>query len=180
MSAGFIASFGSFIDDTSILADLILPDHSPLESWQDHVPESGTTSRVLSLAPPVMRPLHDTRAMPDVLIEVARTAGGGGPALPWTSYESLLEEVAELLPLSWIRLQQAGGWWETAPLVAAATGPAGSPSVGYDEPEFDGDPEEYDFHLLPYASQSFFDGSLAHLPWLQELPDVMTTAMWSN
>jgi anaerobic selenocysteine-containing dehydrogenase len=24
------------------------------------------------------------------------------------------------------------------------------------------------------------DGSLAHLPWLQELPDPLTTAMWSN
>ena len=33
----FIASFGSFIDETSALADLILPDHSPLESWLDDV-----------------------------------------------------------------------------------------------------------------------------------------------
>ncbi len=31
----FIASFGSFLDDTSVLADLILPDHSFLESWVD-------------------------------------------------------------------------------------------------------------------------------------------------
>src|SRR4030095_2670182 len=29
----FIASFGSFVDDTSAHADLILPDHSFLESW---------------------------------------------------------------------------------------------------------------------------------------------------
>src|SRR5207248_9528548 len=33
---------------------------------------------------------------------------------------------------------------------------------------------------LPYASQAFLDGSLAHLPWLQELPDVLSTAMWST
>ena len=37
----FIASFGSFLDETSILADLILPDHSFLESWAEAVPESG-------------------------------------------------------------------------------------------------------------------------------------------
>ena len=37
----FITSFGSFIDETSILADLILPDHSFLESWTDSLPESG-------------------------------------------------------------------------------------------------------------------------------------------
>ena len=30
------------------------------------------------------------------------------------------------------------------------------------------------------ASQAFLDGSLAHLPWLQEMPDPMTSAMWSS
>ncbi|HET7840516.1 MAG TPA: molybdopterin dinucleotide binding domain-containing protein, partial [Terriglobia bacterium] len=29
-------------------------------------------------------------------------------------------------------------------------------------------------------SPLFYDGSLAHLPWLQEAPDVLTTAMWST
>ena len=37
----FIASFGSFLDDTSVLADLILPDHSFLESWIDGAPGVG-------------------------------------------------------------------------------------------------------------------------------------------
>lgn len=46
------------------------------------------------------------------------------------------------------------------------------------EPEFDGPAEEFPFHFLPYASQAFLDGSLAHLPWLQELPDVLSTVMW--
>ena len=39
---------------------------------------------------------------------------------------------------------------------------------------------KFPFHFLPYKSQSFLDGSLAHLPWLQELPDVLSTAMWSS
>src|ERR1700722_671547 len=58
----FIASFGSFIDETSILADLLLPDHSPLESWLDDSPASGSAETVVSLAPPVMAPLHSTRS----------------------------------------------------------------------------------------------------------------------
>jgi anaerobic selenocysteine-containing dehydrogenase len=53
----------------------------------------------------------------------------------------------------------------------------GAPSV---EAQFDGRVEDYPFHFLPYASQAFLDGSLAHLPWLQELPDVISTAMWSS
>ena len=36
------------------------------------------------------------------------------------------------------------------------------------------------FHFLPYRVAAFLDGSLAHLPWLQEMPDPMTSAMWSS
>lgn len=45
----YIVSFGSFIDETSAQADLILPDHAPLESWLDSVPESGRFNRWLVL-----------------------------------------------------------------------------------------------------------------------------------
>ena len=48
----FIASFGSFLDDTSVLADLILPDHSFLESWVDSAPESGAIEAVATAAGP--------------------------------------------------------------------------------------------------------------------------------
>ena len=70
----FIVSFGSFLDETSVLADLILPDHSFLESWSEAVPESGSATAVVSMAPAVMKPLHETRATPDVLLEIGRAA----------------------------------------------------------------------------------------------------------
>ena len=66
----FIASFGSFLDETSVLADLILPDHSFLESWMEPA-RIGRREAVASVAAPAMRPLHQTRAMPDVLLEIA-------------------------------------------------------------------------------------------------------------
>ena len=69
----FIVSFGSFIDETSALADLILPDHSFLESWVDAAPESGSAKAVATKFGPVMRPLYDTRSTPDVLLEVSRS-----------------------------------------------------------------------------------------------------------
>ena len=31
---------------------------------------------------------------------------------------------------------------------------------------------------MPFASQLFYDGSLAHLPWMQEAPDPLSTVMW--
>jgi anaerobic selenocysteine-containing dehydrogenase len=51
---------------------------------------------------------------------------------------------------------------------------------GRKDPDFDGDPNQYPFHFLPYPSNQFLDGSLAHLPWLQEMPDPLTSAMWSS
>jgi anaerobic selenocysteine-containing dehydrogenase len=48
------------------------------------------------------------------------------------------------------------------------------------EAQFDGDAQQYPLHFMPYASSAFLDGSLAHLPWLQEMPDPLTSAMWSS
>ena len=94
----YIVSFGSFIDETSAQADLILPDHAPLESWLDSVPESGSLQAVASLAPPAVAPLHDTRPMPDVLLGLAHQLGGDvAKALPWTTFDAMLR--AAFVPL---------------------------------------------------------------------------------
>jgi anaerobic selenocysteine-containing dehydrogenase len=189
-----IVSFGNFIDETSAQADLILPDHAPLESWLDSVPESGSMQTVVNLSPPAVLPLHDTRSMPDVLLGVAHQLGGEvAKALPAATYDAMVR--AAYVPLRtragsvdaktdddfWDAAQTHGGWWSTpSPAhnpegVAAKHAPV-SPAA----PEFAGAAGDFPFYFLPYVSQSFGDGSLAHLPWLQELPDVMTSAMWSS
>lgn len=191
----FIASFGNFIDETNSFADLILPDHSSLEAWTDHVSESGTTESTISIAPPVMLPLHDTRAMPDVLLDLAQRLGGRtSQALPWKSYEEMLQ--ATFAPLRhlpgsisadsedqfWKKVTEQGGWWgvngNNAPrrkISSYSFRPLKS-----QEAQFDGAASEFPFHFLPYASQQFFDGTLANLPWMQEMPDVLSTAMWNS
>ena len=35
-------------------------------------------------------------------------------------------------------------------------------------------------HLQVYPSPILFDGRSSHLPWLQQLPDPMTTAVWGS
>ena len=82
----------------------------------------------------------------------------------------------------WHAVQTQGGWWSTP---AAARTPRSlrcgeAAPVAPAAPEFAGSERDFPFYFLPYVSQSFGDGSLAHLPWMQELPDVLTTAMWSS
>jgi anaerobic selenocysteine-containing dehydrogenase len=184
----FIVSFGSFLDETAALADLILPDHSFLESWVDAIPESGAEMAVISAAPPVMRPLHDTRPMPDVLAEIGR-ALDRPVELPWQTFEEMLAATFAALPGpsadidAWTDAQEKGGWWGELPGAVTrrpGAAQAGASAASFTEPQFDGAAGEYPLHLLPYASPAFLDGSLAHLPWLQEMPDPVTSAMWSS
>jgi len=190
----FIASFGSFVDETSILADLILPDSSPLESWVDGSPESGTTRTMASVAPPAMSPIHDTKPMPDILLTVAQQTGGdAAKALPWKTYQDALKASFAQYQNSkngsvtgtsaddfWTKVQAAGGWWssvsEGTPVRPGKSGAAAKTSA----PRFDGDVTQFPLHLLPFASQMMYDGSLAHLPWMQEVPDPMSSAMWGS
>jgi anaerobic selenocysteine-containing dehydrogenase len=188
----FVVSFASFIDDTSARADLVLPDHSFLESWVDAMPETGSTDAVVSVAPPAMKPLFDTRAMPDVLLDVARKLGRP-LGLPWQTFEDMLKGTFDALGAdAWTTALKQGGWWGALPARAAQTAARAvdqrgsteerkaATSYAWPTPEFDGDASAYPYHLLPYPSPAFLDGSLAHLPWLQELPDPITTAMWST
>lgn len=190
----FIVSFSSFLDETSGLVDLVLPDHSFLESWVDHVPESGTPREVASVAAPAMRPLHDTRAMPDVLLEIARRVGGRmSAALPWQTFDEMLRATFEAqwsraAPTSgedpeafWKGVRARGGWWgEEEAHRPSTAGAVRRRPARYVEAQFDGDATAFPFHFLPYASQMWLDGSLAHLPWMQETPDVLSTVMWGT
>ena len=183
----YIVSFSSFLDETTALADLILPDHSFLESWTEAIPESGAMDAVASVAPPAMRPLYQTRATPDVLLEIARTLRVP-LELPWQTFDEMLGASFAALPSStpdvdaWTDAQGKGVWSGTLPggLAVPAAAAGSSAPAAFAEPQFDGPADQYPFHFLPYPSNQFLDGSLAHLPWLQEMPDPLTSAMWSS
>ena len=57
-------------NDTTARADIVLPAHTPIESWGDHVLASG----VEGLMQPAMRPLYDTRHAGDIFLAVGRAA----------------------------------------------------------------------------------------------------------
>src|SRR5262249_13968858 len=130
----YIVSFGNFVDETSGMADLLLPDHSFLESWVQSSPESGSKAAVAAVAGPVMRPLHETRATGDVLLEISRKLAKP-LELPWKTYEDVVKAPAN------------------PPDKALATKPpVQGQAAKYSEARFDGDPGQYAFYFLPYPS----------------------------
>lgn len=72
----FIVSFASFMDETSEYADVILPDHTYLEKWQDDTEVPGIGFPHVGIRKPVVDPLHNTRHTGDVLIQLAHALGG--------------------------------------------------------------------------------------------------------
>jgi len=72
----FVVSFSPFLDESSARADLVLPDHTYLERWQDDQVTHLAGFTCFSVARPAAEPLHQTRNTADVVLETARTLGG--------------------------------------------------------------------------------------------------------
>ena len=87
----FIVSFSPFLDESSATADVVLPDSTYLERWQDDQVTHVAGFTCFSLAGPAIPPRHDTRNTADVVLQLARSLGGSiAESLPWERFETLL------------------------------------------------------------------------------------------
>lgn len=87
----YIVSFSPFLDESTLHADLVLPNHAFLERWADGRPPGGMGPPMLALGQPVVQPLYDTRHTGDVLLALAHAIGGNMSSLfPWSDFEELL------------------------------------------------------------------------------------------
>ncbi len=191
--APFVASFSSFHDETTDMADLILPSHLPLEDWGDDVPNPAPGFQVITVQQPMVRPLYDTRSFWDVLLTVGSEIGAPvREALPWPTYKDMLRH--SLRPLQnerrgsireadferfWVRLLQQGGWWDESQTGASTATPPPT-QLQVPDARFEGSEQEYPFNLVVFAHNTLGTGENAHLPWLQGTPDPLTSATWQT
>ncbi|MBW1688997.1 MAG: molybdopterin-dependent oxidoreductase, partial [Deltaproteobacteria bacterium] len=168
---GFVVSFASLADETAQKADLILPDHTPMEAWGDAAPRSG----VRSLVQPTIRPLYDTQALGDTLLQTARALGDSVAArLPAGSFRAALE--AAWADTDWREALARGGVWNVPAPSAAEVAPSVA-RLEFKEPQLEG---AGPYALLPTPSPLLYDGRGANLPWLQETPDPVTKIAWQS
>ena len=176
-----VVSFSSLPDETTELAHLVLPDDHPLESFGD----VSARRNVVALAQPAMTRLWDTRSSSQVLIEVAAKLPAPATPLPYDDFYSFVQSrLGTLLP------GLAGEELDAAQRAARRTGvlvrdalpqpvtvrlpdlrllrPAPLPPAAEDA---------LDLVVFPTAARG--DGRGATLPWLRELPDVLTNVSWT-
>jgi anaerobic selenocysteine-containing dehydrogenase len=169
--AELVVSFGTFVDDSSAWADIIMPDHHELESGMALLPAVSAQPAV-AVSTAFVEPLHDTRAVETTLAELAAKIGAEYQLVtPKDIVEPMLSD-----SVTYDDVAREGGLWLEVP---PAT-PARPNAVNLDlaPARFQGDPAQYPLHFQPYLSPQFHDGSGAHLPWLQELPDPTSSSIW--
>ena len=105
-----VISFSSFMDDTARYADLVLPEPTFLERYEDHYIEGLGYSGV-GLRQPVIFPRHDTMSIGDFLLKVAAAMEGPISTLfPWQSYQGLIRYRLLDIGTDWDTLKDLGVW----------------------------------------------------------------------
>ena len=197
-----IVSFSGHMDDTTRIADLVLPESHSLEDWGSDLPDPGPGYQTVGFQQPVVRPFFEsrgvhlgTKSFPDVLLAVAQVLDLD-LGLQGESFKDVIQAGGrELFQRGngsvkaldfrsfWHGVLQRGGWWDTSARYAGTVPkppqlPAADQPPWFDVPE--GSDSFYPFYLAPFASTSLADGRGAWLPWLQATPDPITTVTWST
>ena len=146
----FVVSFGDFIDDSAAYADLVLPDHHSLEAEASVMsPVTGTVAK----GERFIQPLYNTRALLQTLTDITAKMN-----VPFTPPLELVTPVAHAN-------EPTRRAVSNLPLEVSA-------------PVRSGAADQYPFEFQPYLSLQYHDGRGANLPWMQELPDPASSAMW--
>ena len=122
-----IVSFSPFMDETTEFSDLVLPDGTYFERWQDDHVEPGLGFPMFGLRTPIIEPpLYDVRNTGDVIIEIAKGLGGTiAKSFPWKDFQGALSDAIKGVFASkrgsikaddfdefWKALIERGGWWD--------------------------------------------------------------------
>ena len=93
-SVPLVVSFSPFFDESARYANLLLPDHTYLERWQDALAPAAVTFPVWGVVQPVVASRStNTRATGDVILDLATRLGGEAAAWArWPSVEDLVRE----------------------------------------------------------------------------------------
>lgn len=194
-----IVHLSSYPNDTARVADYVLPIHTPLERWDDDVPEPAPGERSYSFGQPVVSPYYDTRHPGTVLLQLSR---GANVDVPWERFEDLLkEDLKELYKQNRGRLSgltfgqfkegltAKGGWFSSEESEVVGPPEAKPESFEAEAPSTiltgsdDLDKEASDgntFYLVPYKSSLLKAGEGANRPWLQQAGDPVTTVAWQS
>ncbi|MBF0204000.1 MAG: molybdopterin-dependent oxidoreductase [Desulfamplus sp.] len=160
----FVVSFSSYMDETSQLADVILPSHMFLEMSQDIYSGAGIAQKVTAISKSVVTPVFDTKNPGDAIIEIAKAMEGSiASSFPWKNYDACLESVTGKL---WASLSEEG--YVASELTPPATSVAADFSVFANFsgiPAIEGEEKSYPLTLVSVDTIRLASGVFASSPF---------------
>ncbi len=161
----FIVSFSPFMDETSLMADLILPDHTHLEKMADIVWPTGIQYPLYALSQPVVKPIYRTEHSGDVIISLAKRIGGPvSGSFQWANFEEALKERVKGLydsgreKVSWADIKENGYW-----SIPAHSFEGGSDIFQTPSKRFEFFSTEIELAIKAYSKGKSFDDALLDL-----------------
>jgi anaerobic selenocysteine-containing dehydrogenase/Fe-S-cluster-containing dehydrogenase component len=171
----FTVSFSNFMDDTTQLANLILPVRLSLETWDEY---SGTSDMV-SMVQPTMAGLTGAPHLGDLFLRLAHGEGSSPRAFQEFLYARLASAGFIKDQKDWVNILREGGLFEKQSSVAPSprwiSGDEVRRTLGSVSP-----PRNADLAFIAAPSLRFFDGRGANRPWLCEVPDPVTRVAWQS
>ncbi|MBI4386124.1 MAG: molybdopterin-dependent oxidoreductase [Elusimicrobia bacterium] len=183
----FVATVSSFMSETALSSDLVLPCHTPLERGHCSFHVSADGSSVLDAAPKAVEPLYDTKDPGEIFLALARALGKTSVPADYDSY--FMSRVKKLGAENLFNASNKGKIWrETS---AASSGkPYATPSGKFEfgpltellsregAPKPPGGDFPFAMHLYAPLAFSFAEG--AHLPYLQSVAGPQTQEVWET
>lgn len=116
---GYMVTFSSYMDETALQSDLILPNHTAFERFDDVIGLPGAHYAYYAVASPVIKPRKETKHTGDVLMELASGMGESfSSAIPWKTYDAFLKERVKGLAASQkgaLALKEGTEIWKSQP-----------------------------------------------------------------
>jgi anaerobic selenocysteine-containing dehydrogenase len=195
-----------FFDETSILAEWLLPTTTMLEQWAD-VRVDGPYP-VYGIQQPVVTPVPGTKPLGDLLLAGFAASTKLKGMVPLDSKKQPVTSLRDVMMTSmtapqWARALERGGVYKDASLewspypsqvnYPGTPGPATTTTMPAATAMWEGmkaagaaaaGPAKFSgagkFVLIPYLSPTLGDGSYTNRPWALEIPDPMAQAVWTS
>lgn len=179
----FVVSFSSFMDETAMNADVILPNHLYLERYEDVPVMAGVSRPTVGLCRPVVEPLYNTQHLGDSIIQIAKALKGGvAQAFPWSNYDNCLKMA---LGGKWNLLKSKGVWVDQSAAANDETAVFATDSGKFnlmsdqigaiymaDEAAIMGDADIFPLVLIPYDSIRLASRYIGDTPFMiKTVPD---------
>ncbi|RLD52980.1 MAG: molybdopterin oxidoreductase, partial [Bacteroidetes bacterium] len=173
---GLTVSLSSKNDETAKLANYVCPDNHYLESWNDAEPYNN----LYSITQPTIHNIFDTRQAQESLMAWVGIEGDFRDFIKKHWEDNLFGKQSEYLLFTdfWNNSVQKGVFEVAAEVTECPV---------FDFEYFDREGTKFtkvkaggDIELVLYESIAIGPGIMANNPWLQELPDPMSKAVWDN